>query len=372
MSCEVARYRPEFLPMIAELLTEFWPDRQTNAACFDWLHRQNPYSESPLAYLLIDDGRAVGMRAFHAARWEIAGSGRTFDVPCACMFVVRKEVRGRGYAHRITNGAVEDLRALGYRHVFAFSSAPIPFMSQARRGWRIVAHYHTLRRAPEGALRSVGGLVRRLPVPRRFLRYMRRARATIMPGPYAKLDQSGTLPIDGGILSVATVADAEAMSALSDQAQRAGPIRHLRDADFFRWRFLNPRMSYRFLFLRDPSLRGFLVLQTPHRNPQTVNIVDWEAESDGVLQSLFRAAVELGQFGSLAVWSTAVSADMAKYLGSVGFEPIDESRGMQGYMPGFQIRCLGDASAEDSWKYFGRRIDDLANWDLRPAKSDAF
>jgi hypothetical protein len=41
--------------------------------------------------------------------------------------------------------------------------------------------------------------------------------------------------------------------------------------------------------------------------------------------------------------------------------------GITDYQPGLLVHSLGD-----NWEVSGRRIDDLANWDLRPVYSDQF
>ena len=54
MSHELIRYRPEYKREVAELLTEFWPDPATSEANFSWLHEQNPYTDCPIVYLLLE------------------------------------------------------------------------------------------------------------------------------------------------------------------------------------------------------------------------------------------------------------------------------------------------------------------------------
>jgi hypothetical protein len=43
-----------------------------------------------------------------------------------------------------------------------------------------------------------------------------------------------------------------------------------------------------------------------------------------------------------------------------------------GYRPGLLIKALDDNSPDGLWEVSGRRIDDFANWDLRPIYSDSF
>ena len=63
---------------------------------------------------------------------------------------------------------------------------------------------------------------------------------------------------------------------------------------------------------------------------------------------------------------------MVSFLRGCGFSPFDETRGVAGYSPGFQIKSLDDNPTDGRWEVSGRRIDDFANWDLRPIYSDQF
>jgi hypothetical protein len=56
-----------------------------------------------------------------------------------------------------------------------------------------------------------------------------------------------------------------------------GRIRHLRDAEYFAWRFRDPLHDYRFLYWDDGGLRGYPVLQryvSDRADHGCVNIAD--------------------------------------------------------------------------------------------------
>jgi GNAT superfamily N-acetyltransferase len=374
MTHELIRYRPEYISEVGELLTEFWPDPAENAAVFSWMLEQNPYTADPLCYLLLAEGKLVGMRAFHGARWEIVGSGQTFDAPCACMFVIGKSARGRGLAQSIMKDALKDLAAIGYPFVFSFSSSPIPYLSQLRRGWRLVDNYSPIRRQKSsGGSGMRDALAKQVPLLRTLSRFVRRRAAQSgQVNAYARLDALGPAVLDGGTLSVTCEADAPAMARLASAVAIPGMIRHLRDPAYFAWRYKNPRMDYRIVTWTETTLQGFLVLQTSRKNPMTVNIIDWEVTGHDVLKRLFGAALDHGQFPSMSIWSAGLPAEMAAYLNDHGFELIDASRGAAGYSPGLLIKSLADSQPDDPWEVCGRNIEDATTWDLRPAFSDAF
>ena len=371
MSNELIRYQPEYKWEVAELLTEFWPDPAANAAYFSWLFEQNPYTDCPIVYLLLAEGKVVGMRGFHGAKWEIAGSGKTFEAPCACMFVIDKPFRGRGLAQAIMKGAVEDLAAIGFQYVFSYSAGPIPYMSQLRRGWRVAGNYRTIRRetASIGSLRMVA---RQFPFLRTIWQHTGRRVPLQRQDAFVSLDALSPTELDGGVLSVTREADAPAMGELASAVAIPGLIRHVPEPAYFAWRYKNPQMDYRFLIWRNTKLQGFLVLQKQRGNTPKVCIIDWEATSAEVVKRLIRAVLEFGQFASLSIWSATLPDEMGSFLNDCGFARYDESLGVPGYSPGLLIKSLDDNPPDGPWEVSGHCIDDFANWDIRSVYSDQF
>jgi hypothetical protein len=293
------------------------------------------------------------------------------------MFVTDKSIRGRGFATMIMEGALKDIAANGYPYVFSYGARPIPYMSQLRRGWRLVSDYRTMQ--PEKK-QGAGGLRRaasqRFPLLRKLWYRTGRQVLKRLKYAYTPLDALAPSELKGGTLSVSREADAPAMAELANAVAIPGLIRHVRDPAYFAWRYKNPRMDYRFIYWRDTKLRGFLVLQKARGNAEFVRIADWEVENEQILKRLFRVAIDSGKFASLKVWSAALSEEMVSFLSDSGFALIDESMGVADYRPGFFIKSLGDNPAgspmDGSWEVSGRRIDDFANWDLRPIHSDSF
>ncbi len=371
MGHEIIRYRPDHKQEVADLLMEFWPDPIENTEYFSWLHEENPYSDCPTVYLLVDAGKVVGMRGFHGAKWEVVGSSESFDAPCACMFVIDKRFRGDGLAELIMNGAARDLAASGYQYVLSFSATPIPYMSQLRRGWQLVGNYRTFRHETSG-VGSLRAIARRYPFLKTFWQNV--GRRVPMPGQdtYAALDALLPLEMDCGILSVTKSANALAMAELAKTTAVRGLIRHVREPAYFAWRFRNPQMDYRFVYWHDQKLKGFLVLQKQRGNMPPVHIVDWEATNAEVLGKLFGSILSVGQFASLSIWSAALSEEMVSFLKERGFAQLDESRGIAGYSPGLQVKALIDDTSDRPWEVSRRCLHDITNWDLRPVYSDSF
>ena len=375
MSRELIRYRAEFKPDVVQLLREFWPSPADSAAQFSWLHEDNPFTESPLVYLALRDGRVVGMRGFYGARWEVAGTGEVFDAPCGNMFVVDSRMRGQRLASYIMKGALADLKARGYRYVFSLSALPIPYSSQLRSGWRQVVNYGQVSRESRQA--RVRGLMReRLPGLRRGWRWLRhRARAKGGPASrprnqtFDEFENAVPATLGGGDLRVAQKPDCAMMAEIAQAALAEGRLRHVRTADYFAWRYNAPLVQYCFLTWTRGLERGVLVLESGRGKAGVTRIFDWEATSVEVLRRLIGAVIKFGRFNRLWTWSAGLPEEIVSFLAENGFTPADESMGVPDYEPGMMVKALGGAAPDAPWRIHGVRVDEAESWCLRPVIS---
>jgi hypothetical protein len=159
------------------------------------------------------------------------------------------------------------------------------------------------------------------------------------------------------------------MAELVERVGGDGRIRHVRDAQYFAWRFQDPRHAFRFGFWEDAGLQAYLVLQKPispnqHRAP--INIADWEATSERVLAELLHAVIRLGRFAELMTWSATLPEWTQALLRDHGFEPLVEGSGPTAHLrPSVLIRPISDGGRQDKWELGGRRLLDMTNWDVR-------
>src|SRR6185369_15409913 len=108
------------------------------------------------------------------------------------------------------------------------------------------------------------------------------------------------------------------MAELVARIRTDGRIRHVRDSEYFHWRFQNPLSRYWFLFWSEERLDGYLVLQeyTSDRADRIrLNIVDWEGITPAVQSGLLEAAVVFANNRPLWIWAATLpqlAADMLK------------------------------------------------------------
>jgi len=155
--------------------------------------------------------------------------------------------------------------------------------------------------------------------------------------------------------------------------RRRWPLRHVRDQEYFAWRFKNPLCAYRFLFWQDTRFQGYLVLQTPaRRSTNAIHIIDWEAACFQARADLLRAAVEWAGTEPLSIWSVSLSRDTLGLLNDAGFRPEVHSSARGGFRPALLVRSLAKATPDLDWVLLGRRLLDPASWDLRMIYSDRY
>ena len=306
-----------------------------------------PNQESPLIYLVLRAGEVVGMRGMHGARWQVGGAAGTVDVVCAGDMVVVPAHQNRGLFRQINEAAMHDLAALGHRFVFNFSAAPVTFLRSLRSGWRLVGAYRTVARPPgKLATRHVDRLRRAEPKIAREAA----ARAAAMANLNRRLD--------------------------GPPGQR-GRIGHVRDSDYYAWRFSNPLSTYSFLYsglqTGGAELDGYMVLQRSRlAQGGRINILDWVALRPDTLRDLLIVAIADNHASAMGTWSATLSAERIDILADFAFRHFDESQGVNHYQPGVLVAATGGDEAGHAWALGGTPLLDIANWDLRMVYSDGF
>ena len=372
MGYEITRYRPELRPGVIELQRHLVSaDPALNDAYFRWKHEQNPYTDGPIVYVAVIDGRVAGMRAFLGARWRLADNDGTASWLCACDLVVDPAHRSQKLFKRIQDVALPDLAERGFGPVLNWSANPITYGASVRSGWRLVAPYLSWARQTPSIrrARALPARMRRWPIAWRYVDVP--ARLTLRPG-FAAMDAAWSRARHDPALAFEHEPRPDSMAALAQrsQARLAG---HERDATYFRWRFDNPLSDYRYVFWNEPGLEGFLILQLrPLGDAADIGIVDWEASRPELFEAMLAPIAATGGYDSLSVWSATLPEAIRATLRQLHFEPLDTSRGDPAYRPGpLAIGAAGsDIGAIDPAHapYFR----DLSRWDLRMVYSDFY
>ncbi len=371
---EIVRYEPKYKEQVTELQRHSWSSSlRLNAAYLEWKHEQNPYVKEPLIYLGLYAGKVVGMRGMSGAKWQIGPPAQTFLGLKADDLVIVPEHRNRGLFTQIMRAALDDLAKQGHTYVFSLTAGPVTLLGSLAMGWRSIGSMQTVFRRTEHRISRlrVRRWASRLPLVWRFADKLPLLYSAEERNPFHLFDRNSARrqrSVNRWV-SADRVPRPEAMAELIERIGSDGRIRHVRDRQYFAWRFQNPLHAYRFLFWEETNLEGYLVLQksiSTLSNRERVRIADWEATSPQIGEELLRTAIQLGNFNDCGIWSATLPAGTRTLLQDTGFNPLlNEAEGMDRYRSSVLVRPVRDEMLKTEWTLVNRRLLDLANWDLR-------
>ena len=373
MTYQVIPYEPRYREQVMELQLLLWSeDLELNDAYFAWKYDHNPYSETPLVYLLMHHSQVIGMRGFYGAQWQFGKSGGKLSIPVAADLVIDPAHRGKDLFPLLMGEAFRDLASQGYDYILNLSGNPINHRLSLRTGWRLALRYLTMRRDTWRATASKNLRQAALQIPLLWR----------LADPISKLPAKRSLSVaeeeveielNGGSLRVTSTPPRLEMSKIMERMELDARLRHVSDQNYLAWRFENPLHVYRFLILSDPEPQAYLVLQGYRTaTPGKISIADWGAATPAVLQRLIMAATQLPLYDSLGIWSFGLPQDLVGLLQSLDFELADESRGVPGYRPGLLVRPLDDGRLDQPWHLEGHDLLDPDTWCLRMIYADRY
>jgi len=372
MEYEIVKYSPEFRTQVLEIQKHLWgPDPALNSAYLEWKYERNPYMDTPLIYLALCAGRVVGMRGLCGARWEMGGRSQTFLVLCTCDFVIAPEHRNKSLVTQMVRAMLDDLADRGHAYVFSLSAGPVTIVGSLAMGWRSIGSLQAMQWPAQSSAplrQRVRGRMRGLPFIWRYADRLPSLSSLRGRQHFHALDRNAARQRKASPhVVLERTPRPEAMSQLVERIGSDGRIRHVRDQQYFVWRYRNPGSFCRFLFWEDARLEGYLVLETSAlglEDQPRANIVDWEATNEQVRADLLRAATQWGNFPELMIWSATLPDEARTLLRSSGFRPYVEA-GKAPYHSCVLVRSVRDEMLESDWVLAGRRLLDLSNWDLR-------
>jgi hypothetical protein len=150
-----------------------------------------------------------------------------------------------------------------------------------------------------------------------------------------------------------------------------GRIRHVKDEEYFAWRFQNPQSTYRFVYAGGKQLTGYLVLSAIFGS-SWVSILDWEATDVSVLDEMLRTALEWGAFRAAYTRHATARQDQIRSLKDTGLATPSDSSGHSRKILKILIKLLSEDTAPENWQIRDRCLLAAENWDLRMLMQDIF
>ena len=357
---EIVGFDPELLDRAAELhMTLFGGTAELKRDYLAWKYLRNPYLVDPLVHFAVRSGEVVGMYGTVGTCWELGG--RRHVLAYGCDFGVDPRFRRQGIARQLQRAHNAELHARGLGMAFSFSGGAMGTATQVSGGWHVVAMLDELE-----ILTATGRWSR---VASRGTRSSRRLAGRILSERGRLLVQRSLHSRSGDPLSALSgdadeqveVLAVDAFDRLADIAALAPPttaMRHVRDAEYFRWRLGNPRFGYRAL----ANENAYVILQW---NPisRRFNLVDWRAADTQALARV--TSVALRQIGSARVWALALDPGLRTILESLG-SLID----VGGSPSSFTMHDVTDDGT--GARLAGQDLVEADSWELRMLDSDGY
>ena len=401
--CHIVKYRSEFKRRLIRLQVHLWSrDQATRAAYLEWKYDRNPYADDTYIYLAFYNKNLVGMVGAYGVKWQIGDMGQTFPGLCFADLVIHPHHRQRNLFPKLMTFALNDLANTNYEYVFDLSAAAHVALSLLIQGWRslyIQTAYRTIDHAAKfdqlreneqklprfaDAYRQVCGYLEKLPRLVSTHRWLHRniydlvlPRITKKQRVFVEFDDNAGRHKINPCVTLRKTARPRAMAELAKRIGYDGRIRHVRDEQYFDWRFQNPLSEYRFLFWDNGRLEGFLVLHMkvyPPDNNESAYIVDWDAIDGQIWNDLLQAAIRWGNFNHISIWSAALPEDVKRLLRKAGFAFRDKTGSATRDVRGENIlvKSINQKIPQPNWIMGGRDLLDSTNWDLRTIYSDDY
>jgi GNAT superfamily N-acetyltransferase len=360
---EFIEYSADCRQQVIDLQRHLWgPDPATNAAYLDWKYQQNPYLPDPIISLALHEGRAVGMRGAWGACWKLGAGQDPVVIPCAGDTVVAPDHRGRGLLRGLNRSLLKALEQKGFPYVINLSASKPVLYGSIKDGWRSVTCYDEVARTRPVLKKSWA---------RKLLKtYRQSAPRSVRQALESGLARAVGFALPEGVEITATPRIKE-MAQLVQRVEPPDAICHVRNQEYFSWRFGCPLSRYRFLYSGSQTLDGFMVLQTKPSNPRGTNIVDWEVESASVFEKLIRAAIRAAGIDDPRIWSASMSAPIRSVLDQCGFE-VARYRLSEGYQRSLIMKETGVDGDSKGSRVSPDSFTDGKAWNLRMIFSDDY
>jgi len=367
------KYKQEAIDLLS-LLPLWGENREIRRAHLEWKYFRNPYARGSGIRLALHQGKAVAIRCIFPCCWEAGFEEQRYLCVEGADTVVLPEHRRHGLLKKLLSLDLKELRNSPYDFDITLSAGEHTVAANLQFGWLGVGKLTTMHWQGNRSRRLARGIPLLPAVYRRFLKNGTHGETSEEPfRPFQTLDESYKTRdrFNGSGVALTEKPRPEAMSSLAG-SQKNGKIRHVRDEQFFAWRYQNPRSIYRFFFLDQVNRKGYLVLQqSVYAESDSPFIVDWEATSTHVLSHLLDAAIRWGGFRSMGIWSATLTPHIRQMLRDHGFYAAGENGTSGAFL--FQAPVLVRPLHSEDLGLIGT-IDptSISNWDLRPIYSDNF
>jgi GNAT superfamily N-acetyltransferase len=356
---DIVGFDSQLLDRAAELHTTLHGGTaELNRDYLVWKYLRNPYLPNPLVHFAMRSGELVGMYGTMGTCWELCGNRHVLAY--GCELGVDPRYQRQGIGRQLQHAHIAELRARGLGIAFSLSGGATGTSAQVAGGWHVVAMLDELECLHETGRSSVihritqrsHGLVGRI-LSRRSRFLIQRTLQSLSVDPLSAFNGHEDEHVE--VLAV------DAFERLADIAALVPPtrqMRHVRDAEYFRWRLGNPRFRYRAL----ASESAYVIVQW-NLTGRRVSLVDWRASDTQALARVM--SVALRRVGAARVWALSLDPGPRSILESLG--SLSDAVGSS---TSFTIHDVTDDHR--GAHLCGLNLADAGSWELRMLDSDSY
>lgn len=340
MEFEYRKYREEDKPKVLELLSGLWNmPYEKKLAYFNWKYEQNPYTDSPLAYVALDGDKIVAFRGYMAQ--PIIIKNNILYNAVICDMITDSSYRRKGLFYKLTNFSIEDI--LSNRHclisINSSSGGPTSF-GYIKLGWEpLIEREHIF---------SFNLFSKYKPISSTRLRQK-----------------------DNEFIDIDNNARSHEMASLFKKNRNEKLFVLDKDEKYIKWRYSNPLKVYNFLYYYvGEKLVAYCVFDK--RGYDKFDLVDYETENKYYLKKILKVIRTKISPKLITHWTSNHNDMIYKNKFEFGFIKIPYLYKTKKFRkPPVLIRPIcEDITKEESWLIDGQDIRYSKNWALMKIMSD--
>lgn len=350
---DIRQYDPDLLFQVTEVLCPLWgSDLELNRTYFQWKYIENPNADQPLGVVALQRGKVVGFRGYFALRYLAPGLAEPMGVLVPGDTLVHPDHRRKNLSVRMGTFAAEAFSSAG-RYMMNMTATRSSLPGYLRLGFLPLAKKQYV---------SAYGNVR-------FLLYLItwRSRPAFLE---QRIRKGGRQDVE-----VADLPYPEEMAALIAASRSTSEkIQLVKDEDFFRWRFSNPRKTYRFyLQRRQGHLTGYIVLGFSP-NYRRGYILDFAQKDETSVVALLSYLRRQRHVDILSIYNFSAVPALENKLAALGFRRNGLVRFLERCMTSELPVLIHPVSCEytdSDWMAGKVDVRDINHWQLMEISSDA-
>lgn len=334
------KYREEDKPKVLELLSGLWKmSYEEKLAYFNWKYEQNPYTDSPLAYVVLDGDKIVAFRGYMTQ--PIVNNESIYFSAISCDAITDSQYRRTGLFFKLTEYSLKDLLLNEKCKISINTSSGGPTSYALKKlGWKsLIEREHIF---------SFNLFSKYKPVS------------------YTRLKQK-----DNEFIDIDNNARPHEMASLFVKNRNEKLFVLYKDEKYINWRFLNPLKVYNFLYYYvEEKLVAYCVFDK--RGYDKFDLVDYETENKYYIKKILKVVRTKISPKLITHWTSNHNDMIYKNKFEFGFIKIPYLYKTKKFRkPPVLIRPIcEDIINNESWLIDGLDIRNSENWALMKIMSD--